>query len=77
MELERQRLVFFILYVSRLHLCCHILFIFCVIKNPQDAASACLLVTVHRRNGRNIAGRTVLDFRAALTLNEVILFALS
>jgi len=48
-----------------------------VIKNPQDIASVWLLVTVVRRNCRNIAGRTGLDFQPALTLAEVTLFALS
>jgi hypothetical protein len=48
-----------------------------VIKNPQDTASVWPLVTVDRRNGRNIAGRTGLNFQPALTLNEVILFTLS
>jgi hypothetical protein len=52
-------------------------FIFCVIKNPQDTASVSLLVTVVRRNCRNVAGRTGLEFQPALTLTEVILFTLS
>ena len=48
-----------------------------MIKNSKDTASVWLLVSVVRRNCRNIAGRTGLDFQPALTLTEVTLFALS